>query len=93
MLVGGTKEEFIQVDWDLSNIPDAHHMQRRTSAIRYTAYGWRQRMSLIVLGTKRDTQSYYWTSPMKLFEYMTSKRPDYRKPNSGIRKNSRMIRR
>lgn len=31
--------------------------------------------ALIVLGTKRDTQSYYYTSPMKLFEYMGSGKP------------------
>lgn len=31
--------------------------------------------ALIVLGTKRDTQSYYYTSPMKLFEYLLSGRP------------------
>lgn len=31
--------------------------------------------ALVVLGTKRDTQSYYYTSPMKLFEYFLSRRP------------------
>ncbi len=31
--------------------------------------------ALVVLGTKRDTQSYFYTSPMKLFEYMLSRRP------------------
>ncbi|TSC68605.1 MAG: group 1 glycosyl transferase [Parcubacteria group bacterium Gr01-1014_56] len=30
---------------------------------------------LLVLGTKRDEQSYHYTSPMKVFEYMASKRP------------------
>lgn len=29
----------------------------------------------LVLGTKRDEQSYRWTSPMKLFEYMAASRP------------------
>ncbi|MEK7109347.1 MAG: glycosyltransferase [Patescibacteria group bacterium] len=31
--------------------------------------------ALIVLGTKRDAQSYLYTSPMKLFEYLLSGRP------------------
>jgi glycosyltransferase involved in cell wall biosynthesis len=31
--------------------------------------------ALIVLGTKRDTQSYRYTSPMKLFEYFAAERP------------------
>jgi glycosyltransferase involved in cell wall biosynthesis len=30
---------------------------------------------LLVLGTKRDEQSYRYTSPMKVFEYMSIKRP------------------
>ncbi len=30
---------------------------------------------LVVLGTKRDKQSYYYTSPMKLFEYLCVGRP------------------
>ena len=30
---------------------------------------------LLVLGTKRDIQSYRYTSPMKLFEYFAAKRP------------------
>ncbi len=31
--------------------------------------------AVVVLGTKRDEQSYRWTSPMKLFEYMAAGRP------------------
>jgi glycosyltransferase involved in cell wall biosynthesis len=31
--------------------------------------------ALVVLGTARDTQSYRYTSPMKLFEYLASGRP------------------
>lgn len=31
--------------------------------------------AVLVLGTKRDEQSYRWTSPMKLFEYMAAGRP------------------
>lgn len=31
--------------------------------------------ALLVLGTKRDKQSYQYTSPMKLFEYLTTGRP------------------
>ncbi len=31
--------------------------------------------AVLVLGTKRDEQSYRWTSPMKLFEYLPSGRP------------------
>lgn len=31
--------------------------------------------ALLVLGTKRDTQSYRYTSPMKLFEYFAAERP------------------
>jgi glycosyltransferase involved in cell wall biosynthesis len=31
--------------------------------------------ALLVLGTKEDEQSYQYTSPMKLFEYMAMKRP------------------
>jgi glycosyltransferase involved in cell wall biosynthesis len=30
---------------------------------------------LLVLGTKRDEQSYNYTSPMKIFEYMAARRP------------------
>ena len=31
--------------------------------------------AVLVLGTKRDEQSYRWTSPMKLFEHMAAGRP------------------
>lgn len=31
--------------------------------------------AVVVLGTKRDEQSYRWTSPMKLFEYLAAGRP------------------
>lgn len=31
--------------------------------------------AVVVLGTKRDKQSYRWTSPMKLFEYLAAGRP------------------
>lgn len=31
--------------------------------------------AVLVLGTKRDEQSYRWTSPMKLFEHMSAGRP------------------
>lgn len=31
--------------------------------------------AVLVLGTKRDEQSYRWTSPMKLFEYLAAGRP------------------
>ncbi len=31
--------------------------------------------ALLVLGTKQDVQSYHYTSPMKVFEYMAMKRP------------------
>jgi glycosyltransferase involved in cell wall biosynthesis len=31
--------------------------------------------ALVVLGTIRDPQSYWYTSPMKLFEYLLSERP------------------
>jgi glycosyltransferase involved in cell wall biosynthesis len=72
-IVGGTKEEFSKLT-GFMDIPDAiickgEHPQSDIPLWMAAAD------ALIVLGTKRDTQSYYWTSPMKLFEYMTSKRP------------------
>jgi glycosyltransferase involved in cell wall biosynthesis len=70
-LVGGSKEEFEKV---------AH-----TDATALTFYGSRAYAEmplweaaadvLLVLGTKVDEQSWNYTSPMKVFEYMAMKRP------------------
>lgn len=72
-IVGGTKEEYERTT-GLIDIPDS--MVFLGSQPHAQIPLWLSAAdALIVLGTKRDTQSYYWTSPMKLFEYFLSERP------------------
>jgi len=72
-IVGGTKEEY-QKTTGPSDIPDSMIFMGSQPHAQIPL--WLSAAdALIVLGTKRDTQSYYWTSPMKLFEYLLSERP------------------
>lgn len=71
-IVGGTREEFCEVS-GIRNLPQNMHFMgsREQSEIPW----WLAAAdALIVLGTKRDEQSYSYTSPMKLFEYLLSGR-------------------
>ena len=71
-VVGGTREDFIALVSD-EIIPDTmHFMGGQEQAI--IPWWLAAADVLVVLGTKRDQQSYFYTSPMKLFEYLLSKR-------------------
>jgi glycosyltransferase involved in cell wall biosynthesis len=73
--VGGTKEEFIEVTKaDPASIPQHFIFVGQKPYSEMNAWIAAADV-LVVLGTKQDTQSFYYTSPMKLFEYLTSHRP------------------
>ncbi len=72
-LVGGTAEEFIAVT-GLTPLPP-NMIFKGSQPHQDMPYWIAAADALIVLGTGRDTQSYQYTSPMKLFEYLLSKRP------------------
>ncbi|MFI5260380.1 MAG: glycosyltransferase family 4 protein [Candidatus Paceibacteria bacterium] len=70
-MVGGTTEDFVRIT----------HVQPESSMVFVGGVSQPEVVSwiaaadvLILLGTKRDQQSYYYTSPMKLFEYLLSER-------------------
>ncbi len=71
-IVGGTREEFREVA-RAKELPALMHFQ---DVVEQSEIPWwlAAADALIVLGTKRDRQSFYYTSPMKLFEYLLSKR-------------------
>jgi glycosyltransferase involved in cell wall biosynthesis len=72
-IVGGTKEEYLRTTGRMQ-VPASMHFVggRPHSEIPL----WLAASdALVVLGTRHDTQSYYWTSPMKLFEYLLAARP------------------
>lgn len=71
-VVGGTREEFCVVTHETSVPENVHFM----GSCEQSEIPWWLAAAdvLIVLGTKRDQQSYFYTSPMKLFEYLLSER-------------------
>lgn len=72
-MIGGTKEEFMFVakKTELSdNLVFPGEKSYTEIPLWLSAAD-----ALLVLGTKYDTQSYYYTSPMKVFEYLAMKRP------------------
>ena len=72
LVVGGTKEEFASLV--AGSIPENVHfrgVRPHSEMPEYIAAA----DALLVLGTSRDQQSYQWTSPMKLFEYLPTGRP------------------
>ncbi|MEK7201360.1 MAG: glycosyltransferase family 4 protein, partial [Patescibacteria group bacterium] len=72
-VVGGAKEQLMQLT-DVASLPDNITCvgDQPHSDMPY----WIAAADvLVVLGTKRDQQSYWHTSPMKLFEYLLSERP------------------
>lgn len=72
-IIGGTKEEFMSVarKTEISEKFVFHGEKPYTEIPIWLSAA----DALLVLGTKHDTQSYYYTSPMKLFEYMASGTP------------------
>lgn len=72
-LVGGTKEYFQEVT-GIQSLPS--NMVFIGSRPHQEIPWWISAAdALVVLGTKRDQQSYWYTSPMKLFEYLVSPQP------------------
>lgn len=71
-IVGGTQDQFrTVVNGELpSNVHCAGGKSHRDMPVWIAAAD-----AVLVLGTKRDEQSYRWTSPMKLFEYLAAGRP------------------
>ncbi len=71
-MVGGTEEEFARVVKDPlpANFFLAGSRPHSEMPLWFAAAD-----ALIVLGTARDIQSYRYTSPMKLFEYLAAGRP------------------
>lgn len=72
-IVGGTKEEFTDVikREDIS----ANFIFPGEQPYAQIPFWLSAADGLLVLGTKHDNQSYYYTSPMKIFEYMAVERP------------------
>ena len=72
VMVGGTREEFAAVVKEPlpANMYFAGGKPHSEMPLWIAAAD-----AVLVLGTKRDEQSYRWTSPMKLFEYMAAGRP------------------
>lgn len=72
-IVGGTKEEFMKViSRDVISEKLVFPGERPYAEVPT----WLSAADgLLVLGTKHDSQSYYYTSPMKIFEYMAIERP------------------
>lgn len=72
-IVGGTKEEYIRITKERKipgNIVFVGGKDFSEIPLWLAASD-----ALLVLGSKLDTQSYYYTSPMKIFEYMAMRRP------------------
>jgi len=71
-VVGGTAQEYAQVTGRAAD-PHIHFFGSQP----YTSMPlWNSAADvLVVLGTRDDEQSYRYTSPMKLFEYMAMRRP------------------
>lgn len=72
-LVGGSKEEFVKLT-GISEIPE-NIMFLGPRDYKEMPIWMSAADTLLVLGTKKDLQSYSYTSPMKLFEYMATFRP------------------
>ena len=70
-IVGGTKEEFYKIVQ--TSPPSSMHFMGNQEQVMIP-WWLAAADALIVLGTKRDQQSYLYTSPMKLFEYLLSER-------------------
>ena len=72
VMVGDTREKFIAVVGE--SLPKNMHF---AGARPYSEMPlWNAAAdAVLVLGTKRNEQSYRWTSPMKLFEHMAAGRP------------------
>ncbi len=72
-VVGGTLEEFKKVS-GVSDIPDNLHIVGPQESHRIPL--WIAASDIVlVLGTARNDDSYRYTSPMKVFEYMAARRP------------------
>jgi len=72
-LVGGRKDDLRKAGYN-DVIPNNVVLVGRRKFVEMPL--WRAAADVLLLtGTKRNEYSYYYTSPMKLFEYMASKRP------------------
>lgn len=73
MVVGGTREDF-QRYAGVSQVPDNLHIAGESAAEMIST--WLAAADvLLVLGTKTNEQSYRFTAPMKIYEYMAADRP------------------
>lgn len=71
-VVGGTKEEFERI---VKEPLPGNLFFAGSRPFNEMPFWCAAADALIVLGTKRDIQSYRYTSPMKLFEYFAAERP------------------
>lgn len=71
-MVGDTREKFIAVAEE--SLPANMHFSGSRPHSEMPLWN-ATADAVIVLGTKRNEQSYRWTSPMKLFEHMAAGRP------------------
>lgn len=71
-MVGDTREKFVTVVDE--SLPDNMHFAAGRPYSEMPLWNAASD-AVLVLGTRRDEQSYRWTSPMKLFEYMATGRP------------------
>lgn len=72
-LVGGTREYFTHIT-GIEELP-RNMIFKGDQPYADMPYWIAAADALVVLGTVRDQQSYWYTSPMKLFEYLLSERP------------------
>ncbi len=71
-IVGGTEEEFKKL---VKEAVPANFFFAGSRPFNEMPLWYAAADALLVLGTKRDIQSYRYTSPMKLFEYVATGRP------------------
>ncbi len=71
-MVGDTREKFVEVVQD--SLPTNVHFAGSRPYSEMPLWN-AAADAVLVLGTKRNEQSYRWTSPMKLFEHMAAGRP------------------
>jgi glycosyltransferase involved in cell wall biosynthesis len=72
VLVGGTEQEFTKI----TGLSVTHNMQFAGLQPNDSIPAWQSAADvLLVLGTAKNQDSYRYTAPMKVFEYMTSGRP------------------
>jgi glycosyltransferase involved in cell wall biosynthesis len=72
-VVGGSAEQFREVT-GVSHVPDNLHIVGECKS-KDVPHWLLAADVLLILGTKKNEQSFRYTAPMKVYEYMASERP------------------